>query len=48
MEPVRKDLGHVGHYEQGETPERASMRLLLWLFALGLLVLAAVRYVSAS
>lgn len=43
MEVVREDLGKVTHHEVGETPEYATMRLSIWLFVLGMAVLAAVR-----
>lgn len=43
MEAVREDLGKVTHYEVGESPEYATMRLSIFLFLLGAAVLAAVR-----
>lgn len=46
MEAVRDDLGKVTHYEVGESPEYASMRLSIWLFLVGLVVLAAVRLIG--
>ena len=42
MDVVREDLGKVSHYEVGESPEYASMRLLVWLFLLGTAVLAGI------
>lgn len=47
METVREDLGQVTHYEVGETPEYATMRLSIWLFVLGIAILAAVRLTGA-
>lgn len=46
MEAVREDLGKVTHYEVGESPEYASMRLLVWLFVLGMAILGAMRYAA--
>ncbi|MBX3171008.1 MAG: hypothetical protein KF760_26610 [Candidatus Eremiobacteraeota bacterium] len=43
MEAVREDLGKVTHYEVGESPEYATMRLSIWLFVLGMAVLVAVQ-----
>lgn len=44
MQATRNDVGHVGHYEKGESPEYASMRLMLWLFFLGMAILGVLRY----
>jgi hypothetical protein len=46
MEAVREDLGKVTHYEVGESPEYASMRLLVWLFVLGMAILGVMRYAA--
>ncbi|MBN9415038.1 MAG: hypothetical protein J0I12_06335 [Candidatus Eremiobacteraeota bacterium] len=47
MEAVRDDLGKVTHYERGESPEYASMRLLVWLFILGMAILGAMRFAAS-
>ena len=48
MDAVREDLGKVTHYEVGESPEYATMRLSIWLFILGMAVLAGIRLAGGT